>query len=133
MELTTYAAYDAYWVKRGWSEQAAVKTESRIDTPKVGTNLAAGQVVVAGVAWAMHKGIASVQVGIDGVWQEATLATQDTIDTWRQWYFPWPATAGKHTLQVRATDKTGYTQTAVVHHTRPNGATGYHTIHVTVA
>ena len=67
MELTTYAAYDAYWVKRGWSEEAAVKTESRIDTPKAGTHLAAGQVVVAGVAWAMHKGIASVQVGIDGV------------------------------------------------------------------
>ena len=67
MELTTYAAYDAYWVKRGWSEQAAVKTESRIDTPKAGRNLTAGQVVVAGVAWAMHKGIASVQVGIDGV------------------------------------------------------------------
>ena len=105
MELTTYAAYDAYWVKRGWSEQAAVKTESRIDTPKAGRNLAAGQVVVAGVAWAMHKGIASVQVGIDGVWQEATLATQDTIDTWRQWYYRWDATPGTHKIQVRATDQ----------------------------
>ena len=133
MELTTYAAYDAYWVKRGWSEQAAVKTESRIDTPKVGTNLAAGQVVVAGVAWAMHKGIASVQVGIDGVWQEATLATQDTIDTWRQWYYRWDATPGAHKIQVRATDQTGYTQTAVVQAPEPNGATGYHTIKVTVA
>ena len=133
MELTTYAAYDAYWVKRGWSEQAAVKTESRIDTPKVGSNLAAGQVVVAGVAWAMHKGIASVQVGIDGVWQEATLATQDTIDTWRQWYYRWDATPGAHKIQVRATDQTGYTQTAVVQAPEPNGATGYHTIKVTVA
>jgi DMSO/TMAO reductase YedYZ molybdopterin-dependent catalytic subunit len=132
MELTTYAAYDAYWVKRGWSEQAAVKTESRIDTPKVGSNLAAGQVVVAGVAWAMHKGIASVQVGIDGVWQEATLATQDTIDTWRQWYYRWDATPGTHKIQVRATDQTGYTQTAVVQAPEPNGATGYHTIEVTV-
>jgi len=132
MELTTYAAYDAYWVKRGWSEQAAVKTESRIDTPKVGSNLAAGQVVVAGVAWAMHKGIASVQVGIDGVWQEATLATQDTIDTWRQWYYRWDATPGAHKIQVRATDQTGYTQTAVVQAPEPNGATGYHTIEVTV-
>jgi hypothetical protein len=89
--------------------------------------------MIAGVAWAQHRGVEAVEVGIDGTWHQATLAVQDTIDTWRQWYFPWPATAGKHTLQVRATDKTGYTQTAVVHHTRPNGATGYHTIHVTVA
>ena len=35
-------------------------------------------------------------------------------------------------LQVRATDKSGYTQTAVKHRTDPNGATGYHTILVTV-
>ncbi len=133
MELTTYAAYDAYWVKRGWSERAAVKTESRIDTPKAGRNLAAGQVVVAGVAWAMHQGIASVQVGIDGAWQEATLATQDTIDTWRQWYYHWDAAPGTHKIQVRATDQTGYTQTAVVQAPEPNGATGYHTIEVTVA
>jgi DMSO/TMAO reductase YedYZ molybdopterin-dependent catalytic subunit len=133
MELTTYAAYDAYWVKRGWSEQAAVKTESRIDTPKAGRNLAAGRVVVAGVAWAIHKGIASVQVGIDGVWQEATLATQDTIDTWRQWYYRWDATPGTHKIQVRATDQTGYTQTAMVQAPEPNGATGYHTIEVKVA
>jgi len=133
MELTTYAAYDAYWVKRGWSEQAAVKTESRIDTPRPGKALAAGAVVIAGVAWAQRKGIARVEVGVDGVWQQATLATQDTIDTWRQWYYTWQATPGTHKLQVRATDQTGYTQTAVVHGAEPNGATGYHTIQVTVA
>jgi hypothetical protein len=69
---------------------------------------------------------------VDGVWNEATLATQDTIDTWRQYYYRWDATPGTHTLQVRATDQTGYTQTAVVHPTLPNGATGYHTVQVTV-
>jgi DMSO/TMAO reductase YedYZ molybdopterin-dependent catalytic subunit len=132
MELTTYAAYDAYWSKRGWSAQALVKTESRIDTPKAGKPLQAGPVVVAGVAWAMHKGVAKVEVGVDGVWAEATLAAQDTIDTWRQWYFRWDAPPGPHTLQVRATDQTGYTQTAGVHAPPPNGATGYHTVKVTV-
>ena len=133
MELTTYPAYSAYWVKRGWSEQAEVKTESRIDTPKTGKALTAGPVVIGGVAWAQHKGIARVEVGIDGVWQAAALATQDTIDTWRQWYYRWNATPGAHTIQVRATDQTGYTQTAVVHEPLPNGATGYHTIQVNVA
>jgi DMSO/TMAO reductase YedYZ molybdopterin-dependent catalytic subunit len=133
MELTTYAAYDGYWAKRGWSAQAAVKTESRIDTPKAGKVLQAGQVVLGGVAWATHKGIARVEVGVDGNWAEATLATQDTIDTWRQWYFRWDATPGPHVLQVRATDQTGYTQTPAVHQPPPNGATGYHTVKVTVA
>ncbi len=133
MELTTFGAYDAYWVKQGWSQQGPIKTESRIDVPRAGgTSLAAGQVTIAGVAWAQHRGIAAVQVSVDGVWYDAKLAVQDTIDTWRQWYYGWDATPGAHVLQVRATDQTGYTQTAVAHRTEPNGATGYHTVQVDV-
>ena len=94
--------------------------------------MTAGQVTIAGVAWAQHRGIEAVEVSVDGIWYEAKLAPQDTIDTWRQWYYVWDATPGLHVLQVRATDKTGYTQTAVVQKTEPNGATGYHTIRVTV-
>jgi len=133
MELTTFGAFDAYWVKQGWSQQGPIKTESRIDVPKGGgADLAAGQVTIAGVAWAQHRGIAAVEVSVDGIWYDAKLAVQDTIDTWRQWYYVWDATPGPHVLQVRATDQTGYTQTAVVHRTEPNGATGYHTVKVTV-
>jgi len=135
MELTTFDAFSAYWVKQrpAWSQQAPIKTESRIDTPKGSSNLAAGKVMIAGVAWAQHRGVEAVEVGIDGTWHQATLAAQDTIDTWRQWYYPWQATAGNHTLEVRATDKAGHTQTAAVHRPEPNGATGYHTVVVTVA
>ena len=132
MELTTFGAFDAYWVKQGWSQQGPIKTESRIDVPKRRSSVTAGQVTIAGVAWAQHRGITGVEVGVDGVWYEAKLPVQDTIDTWRQWYYVWDATPGLHVLQVRATDQTGYTQTAVVHKTEPNGATGYHTIQVTV-
>ena len=132
MELTTFGAFDAYWVHRGWSQQALIKTESRIDVPKTGTSLAAGKATIAGVAWAQHRGIEAVEVNIDGTWYRAKLAAQDTIDTWRQWYYIWDAAAGAHTIKVRATDRTGHTQTAVVHQTEPNGATGYHTIQVTV-
>jgi DMSO/TMAO reductase YedYZ molybdopterin-dependent catalytic subunit len=132
MELTTFGAFDAYWVQRGWSQQALIKTESRIDVPTVGSSLAPGKVAIAGVAWAQHRGIAAVEVSIDGTWYPAKLAAQDTVDTWRQWYYFWDATSGTHTIKVRATDQTGHTQTAVVHKTEPNGATGYHTIQVTV-
>ncbi len=34
IELTTFDAYDAYWVKRSWAREAPIKTQSRIDTPK---------------------------------------------------------------------------------------------------
>jgi DMSO/TMAO reductase YedYZ molybdopterin-dependent catalytic subunit len=133
MELTTFSAFDSYWVKQRWAQQAPIKTESRIDTPKTGTTLTAGKtVMIAGVAWAQTRGIEAVEVSVDGTWHLATLASQDTIDTWRQWYYPWQPTAGKHTIQARATDKTGYTQTATIRPVLPNGATGYPTTMVQV-
>ena len=67
MELTTFNAFDAYWVKIGWSQQGPIKTESRIDVPKRRSTVAAGQVTIAGVAWAQHTGIAGVEVAVDGV------------------------------------------------------------------
>jgi DMSO/TMAO reductase YedYZ molybdopterin-dependent catalytic subunit len=134
MELTTFGAFSAYWVRQipAWSQQAPIKTESRIDVPKRRGTVNAGQVTIAGVAWAQHTGIEAVEVGIDGVFYEAKVPAQDTIDTWRQWYYVWDATPGPHVLQVRATNKSGYTQTAVDQKPVPDGATGYHTIRVTV-
>jgi DMSO/TMAO reductase YedYZ molybdopterin-dependent catalytic subunit len=134
MEFTTFGAFSAYWVKQkpAWSQQAPIKTESRIDVPKKHSTVAAGQVTIAGVAWAQHTGIEAVEVGVDGVFHEARLPVQDTIDTWRQWYYVWDATPGTHVLQVRATNKSGYTQTAIKHRTDPDGATGYHTVTVNV-
>jgi DMSO/TMAO reductase YedYZ molybdopterin-dependent catalytic subunit len=134
MELTTFAAYNAYWVQRKWAQQAPIKTESRIDTPRAGKALTAGRVTIAGVAWAQHRGVEAVEVAVDGgAWQQARLSPQDSLDSWRQWYVNWDATPGTHTLQVRATDKTGYTQTAAKAAPEPNGAAGWHTVTVTVA
>ena len=73
------------------------------------------------MAWAQHKGIEAVEVSVDGTWYTANLAAQDTIDTWRQWSYVWDAPAGQRTLKVRATNKAGYTQTAVAHRPDPTG------------
>ncbi|OKK03699.1 molybdopterin-binding oxidoreductase [Streptomyces sp. CB03234] len=133
IELTTFDAYDPYWVKRKWARRAPVKTQSRIDTPKPFARPAAGTVMVAGVAWAQHRGIDRVEVRVDdGPWQRADLAAEATIDTWRQWSFPWKATPGSHTLTVRATDRTGRTQTEKRTRTIPDGASGWHSVVVTV-
>ena len=134
IEVTTFAAAQAYWVPRGWSQLGPIKTESRIDVPGNGASLKPGQVPVAGVAWAQHKGIDAVEVRVDGgAWHEATLAAVPGIDTWRQWVWQWPATAGTHLLEARATDKTGYTQTSLVEDVAPNGASGYPSAQVTIS
>jgi DMSO/TMAO reductase YedYZ molybdopterin-dependent catalytic subunit len=133
MELSTFGAYDAYWAQRGWARVAAVKTESRIDTPRPSAHLGAGTVPVAGVAWAQHRGIAKVEVRVDGgAWQPAKLSDQVSTDAWRQWVYPWRAIPGTHTLAVRATDGTGQPQTDQSVPPFPNGASGWHSVVVTV-
>ena len=52
----------------------------------------------------------------------------DGIDTWVQWAGVVDVAHGKHNLVVRATDKSGYTQTSVQADVLPDGATGWHTI-----
>ena len=133
IELTTFGAFDAYWVRRGWAQRAPIKTESRIDTPRASASLQGGVIPVAGVAWAQHRGVKSVEVSVDGgAWVQADLAAQDTVDTWRQWLYRWDATPGHHSLTVRATDDTGSTQDVVATAPFPSGATGDHMINVTV-
>ncbi|PWU55017.1 hypothetical protein DLE60_28900, partial [Micromonospora globispora] len=133
LELTSFADFDAYWVPRGWSARGPIKTESRIDTPRPRNRLTAGPVMVAGVAWAQHRGIRKVEVRVDGgPWREAALAPTVSADTWVQWSWRWDATPGEHTLQVRATDADGVTQTEQRRPVEPDGATGWHTVKVTV-
>ncbi|AXH34762.1 oxidoreductase [Humibacter sp. BT305] len=133
LEVTRFADAEGYWTPRGWSALGPIKTESRIDTPRRGASVPAGTVAVAGVAWAQHTGVAGVEVQVDGgAWAPARLAAVDSIDTWCQWVYEWDATPGSHTLAVRATDQSGYTQTPNKAPPAPDGATGWHTISVTV-
>jgi len=133
IELTTFAAQHPYWVQRGYTAQAPIKTESRIDVPKPLQQVKAGRTAVAGVAWAQHRGIDRVQVRADsGAWHDAELAEVPGIDTWRQWVWQWDATPGLHQLEVKATDATGATQPSRRVPIFPNGATGWDSVTVTV-
>ncbi|MFZ2527616.1 MAG: molybdopterin-dependent oxidoreductase [Rhodococcus sp. (in: high G+C Gram-positive bacteria)] len=132
-EVTRFDRATAYWTRRGWAEQAPIKTASRIDVPASFARVAAGEVLVAGTAWAQQRGIARVEVRVDdGPWHDATLAEEYSIDTWRQWTWRWRAAPGTHTLQVRATDLGGAAQTEQRAAPIPDGATGWHTRTVTV-
>ncbi len=135
IELTGWDEFDAYWVPRGWSKEAPIKTQSRIDTPMRGADITSEERMVAGVAWAPHRGISvvEVQLGQNAEWTQAELSEPLSDDTWVQWQIPWTPEPGRQLLSVRATDGNGDTQTEELAPPAPNGATGYHMIGVNVA
>lgn len=133
LEVTRFDLARAYWTDRGWSERGPIKLESRIDVPRKGQGLSAGDTVIAGVAWYQTVGIAGVEVQIDeGPWQQADVATPISDDTWVQWSLPWTATVGDHLLRCRATGANGELQTPDRAPPVPDGATGWHERFVTV-
>jgi len=131
IKLTRFDEDEGYWIPRGWSALGPIKTQSRIDTPH--SNIKAGTHAIAGVAWAPTLGIERVEVQVDDApWMDATLGPALNKLTWRQWWVPWDAVAGRHQIRVRATDGSGETQTEQLADVAPNGATGWHTIRITV-
>jgi DMSO/TMAO reductase YedYZ molybdopterin-dependent catalytic subunit len=127
LELTTFAAKKAYWIPRGYAVHGPIKTESRIDAPKPFQQLPAGPVTIAGIAWAQTTGIAKVEVRIDGgAWQNARLGAPVNRNTWRMWRTELTVRkAGSHTVEARATDSHGHTQTSHQAPPLPDGATGW--------
>ncbi len=132
LEVSRFQDFTAFWTGKGWSEEGPVRTESRIDVPDSNHRVLAGSVRVGGVAWAQHTGIESVEVQLDGgEWTPVELGRVPSVDTWVQWSGTVQADPGVHKLAVRATDKSGYEQTAVRRDVVPDGATGWHTIEFT--
>jgi len=130
LELTRFDRAEAYWTRLGWSPRGPIKTQSRVDVPRSGQDVARGPVTFGGVAWAQNRGVRAVEVRIDdGDWQQAELGASYSNETWRLWGFGWQATEpGLHTITVRATDNTGAVQTSEPADVVPDGATGWHTV-----
>jgi DMSO/TMAO reductase YedYZ molybdopterin-dependent catalytic subunit len=129
--------YEGYWQDRGWSDEAEVKTQSRIDV--AGDDFAAtlGRPTwIAGVAWAGERGISRVEVSVDGgrTWSDARLKDPISELSWRLWAYRWtPDKAGDHVAMCRATDGSGAVQTATEADPHPDGASGYDSATVRVA
>jgi DMSO/TMAO reductase YedYZ molybdopterin-dependent catalytic subunit len=134
LKVTRFDADEGYWTPRGWAERGPIKTASRIDVPRARDVVGPGEVTVAGVAWAQHRGVTRVEVQVDdGPWQEAELLEEPSVDAWRLWRWTWPdAATGEHVLRVRATDSTGEVQTEAVAAPAPDGASGWHAVQVSV-
>jgi hypothetical protein len=133
LRVTRFADDRAYWSTRGWSERGPVKTSSRVDVPRPKASVPAGGVVVAGVAWAQHRGVEAVDVRVDGgSWQRADLATAISTDTWCQYSLALDLAPGSHTVQSRAVDREGGMQSEATVDPAPDGSEGLHTVTFTV-
>jgi len=131
IHLTTWDGFDAYWIPRGWAKEAPIKTQSRVDTPRPASGLTPGVHVIAGVAWAPHRGIRRVEVQVDdGPWIEAELSSPLSKDAWVQWRIDHDFRPGRHSIRVRATDSTGEVQDEQRRPPAPDGATGWHMVTV---
>jgi DMSO/TMAO reductase YedYZ molybdopterin-dependent catalytic subunit len=136
IELVT-GDYKGYWQERGWSDDAAVRTQSRVDVAGDGFSAQSGQDTwVAGVAWAGDRGVSRVEVTTDGgrSWSETMLQEPIAPAAWTRWAFRWtPSDAGEIDVACRATDGNGDLQTDAVADPHPSGATGLHRVTVRVS
>lgn len=134
LTVTRFDKDEAYWTPRGYAAEAPIKLSSRVDTPKIGTPVPAGTVVIAGMAWAQPVGVQKVEVQIDnGDWQETQLSTPINDQSWVQWRLEWAAEAGSHYIAVRATDKQGNLQIQEQAPIAPDGSSGWQRTLVTVS
>jgi DMSO/TMAO reductase YedYZ molybdopterin-dependent catalytic subunit len=133
IRLTRWDDFDAYWIPRGWSKLGPVKTMARIDTPRSGSKRT-GEVVIGGVAWAVHRGVSKVQIRVDeGEWRDTEMASVPSNDTWVQWAYRLNDVEPRsHTIEARAFDGMGEPQPSEPAAVAPNGAQGYHRISLTV-
>ncbi|CAN5511864.1 molybdopterin-dependent oxidoreductase [soil metagenome] len=134
MEITRFDDFDAYWTQRGWGQLGPVKMASRVEVPRSGASVGAGEVTIAGSAWHQHVGISGVEIAVDGgAWTPADLATAVNDDSWVQWRAVADLEPGKHSVKVRAINKAGEVQTGAYADVLPDGATGWDEIGFTVS
>lgn len=123
--------YRGFWQQRGWSDEAIIKTMSRIDTVARSVVSKVEPLLIGGIAFAGDRGIRRVEFTVDGgqTWQEAQLKPPLGPYTWVLWFAAWtPPAPGQYTIRVRATDGQGELQPAVVAEPLPDGASGWHTV-----
>ncbi|GAB2510259.1 molybdopterin-dependent oxidoreductase [Nocardia heshunensis] len=131
LELTDDSHVD-YWWKRGWpAEPLWVRPESRIDVATCGAS-GSGKFTVAGVAWAPPQGVSAVDIRIDDTeWLPVELGAETAPAAWRRWRTIIDLPPGTHTIQARATSRSGEVQGAAERPPFPIGPGGLHTVTVT--
>ena len=119
--------HQGYWQTRGWSDEAIVKTMSRIDTDRA-TRLDDGRVAVGGIAYAGLRGVSGVQISLDdgGARIDAVVEPAPNDLSWVRWVAVVETSADRLDVRVRAIESDGTVQTAERTRPLPDGADGHH-------
>jgi Oxidoreductase molybdopterin binding domain/Mo-co oxidoreductase dimerisation domain len=129
------AAFGSYQQALGYTDDGRVQVVNKATNPLRNAQLSAGPVAIFGYAMSGMAGIVRVEVSID----DAPFAAATLVDlpevlsanptlrstlqvdnassfpypfrgVWALWQYPWTATAGAHTIRIRAIDRAGNTQ-----------------------
>ena len=127
--------FKGFYQKRGWSKEAVIDVNSRIDTPFHGQPISEKTFLTRGVAFAGTSGIKKVEISGDGgeSWQEANLKPPLSPYSWALWERAWePPGEGEYDLTVRAMDKNGIPQEEKHKSAFPDGSGGLHNVNINV-
>jgi sulfite oxidase len=130
--------HEGHWEGQGWSDEARVKINSRIDRPSAGATVPS-PVAVDGIAFSGLAGVAGVDVLID----DRSAGTAELLrapepfarTVWTEWSWSGPIVAGAHSATARATDGAGAEQRrareALLEGTKPDGTSEMHRVRFT--
>ncbi len=128
--------YLGYWEKQGWTNDAVIQPNSRIDSPQDLAVVNTTTFSISGIAYTDDGGLKKLEIGWDdsSEWHAAELTRGPSPLVWTQWKWTGPALSpGRHTIYARATDNNGHTQTRgqalnLLSGTFPNGTADMHSI-----
>ena len=128
MEVTRFDDISAYWTERGWGEKGPVKMSSRVDVPRSGAEVSAGEVELrrgrVGAAHRHRRAWSSRWTATTGGPPRSRRCPPTTPGC--SGAAPPTSSEGDHVVRVRAIDKLGTVQTGVEADVLPDGATGWH-------
>ena len=132
VEIEAYAGdYRGYWQRKGWTDDATIKTFSRIDSPGHYQTLRGPEQRFRGIAFDGPHSISRVEISLDATrtWDSCEIETPMSPYSWVIWNYTWrPSKRGKYQVAVRAIDSKGQPQIAELIRPQPAGSSGLHTI-----
>lgn len=135
-EIEVYGGdYQGYWQRKGWTDDGTIKIFSRIDSPGHYQVVQGPDIHLRGIAFGGPHTISQVELSFDGekTWHPAEIEPPHSPYSWVIWNYHFhPKEAGKTMVAVRAVDITGTVQTSEITRPQPAGATGLHTIVVSI-
>lgn len=135
----TVEPHRGYWDVQGWSKEASILVNSRIDEPEELDTIVTPTFTMRGVGFSNEIGIKTIEVSTDDgkTWHEAELTRGPSPYVWTryEWTGPTPP-EGDHILLARVTDNNGKYQvledSPILGGTFPNGTLAMHQVPVRI-